>query len=172
MIATSLQAARVLDIGDEATLEDVQRARRALALKYHPDRSDDPERATRHMARINVAADTLIGHLKKHATPEPKPKTEPFSTGSKTSPRKSGLPISVPRTTRHTARLHVQERAPHSVKSRNRASAPSEADLALGRLASASYRDVLDRIARAKAGSTVDIRTLNFATPRASASPA
>jgi len=182
MVTTSVHAARVLDIGDEATLEDVRRARRELAMKYHPDRTVDTDRSTRHMARINAATDTLIAHLKNPVTSKPasvrtdRPdfcadkKTEQSSTGPRVSSHNSVSPNCAAHTPKHTAegqaRSHNQERTAQANKRLKRAGVPSGAELALVRLASASYREVLDQIFRADCGSTVDIRTLSFSTTR------
>jgi len=72
MAATPQHAARVLGLDLAASLEDVCRMRRALARKYHPDQSSDQERATRHMARINAAVDTLTRYIQDKATAETK----------------------------------------------------------------------------------------------------
>lgn len=48
---------RTLQVGRNAEPEVVEKAYRALSLKYHPDRASGPdrERATRRMQRINEA---------------------------------------------------------------------------------------------------------------------
>lgn len=63
MTQTPRQAARVLGLLEKPTLKSVKKARRELAIRYHPDRCEDRETANRHMARINAAADTLISQL-------------------------------------------------------------------------------------------------------------
>lgn len=45
---------KVLEVPRDATTEDLQRAYRALALRYHPDRNSAPEAASR-MPAINEA---------------------------------------------------------------------------------------------------------------------
>ena len=52
---------RTLQVTRDAEPEVIERAYKALSLKYHPDRRPTPERerATRHMQRINEAYTTL-----------------------------------------------------------------------------------------------------------------
>lgn len=49
---------RVLDLNNDASAEEVQRAYRALALRYHPDRNAAAE-AVNRMASINEAYEVL-----------------------------------------------------------------------------------------------------------------
>lgn len=181
MITTSAHAARVLDLSDEATLEDVQYVRRQLARKYHPDCSNDQERATRHMARINVAADTLTVHINSQAANISEPvrrdrasssarskagQASSHSTASRRQPASAPpqartAPDMDPHTRGGNARLHVQERAPQTVKSRTRLVTPAAVDIASVRLASTSYRNMLDWVGGVDTGPTVDIRVLS-----------
>lgn len=48
------EALRVLDLQPGASLEQARRARRALALRWHPDRNPGPE-AEEQMRRVNEA---------------------------------------------------------------------------------------------------------------------
>ena len=174
MAATPEHAARVLGLDDNATLKDVRRVRREMALKYHPDRSHDQERATRHMARINAAADTLTAHLKKQAAPASKakrPEGPDFSARSKpeqSTPRpdpsnrkatssKTGVHKGKPDPAR-TPRPAVREPVARARVS----SAKEHADLALIRFASESYRKVLNRISQIDTGPRVDVTALSF----------
>jgi DnaJ-class molecular chaperone len=52
---------RTLQVTRDADAEVIERAYKALSLKYHPDRVREPERekATRRMQRINEAYRTL-----------------------------------------------------------------------------------------------------------------
>ncbi|KAF2636541.1 DnaJ-domain-containing protein [Massarina eburnea CBS 473.64] len=56
----------VLGLSSNATLDDVKKAYKALALKYHPDRVGEAgkEAATEMMAKLNVAYDVLSKKLK------------------------------------------------------------------------------------------------------------
>ena len=83
MAATPEHAARVLGLSLGASLHDVRRVRRKMALKYHPDRCHDKEQATRHMARINAAADTLTAHIRKRVRPQAKGKSPNYTDFSK-----------------------------------------------------------------------------------------
>lgn len=90
MALTPEHAARVLGLDDNATLEDVRQVRRAMAFKNHPDCSSDIDRSTRHMARINAAADTLAAHIKalgKVTTGMKRPKYSDFTAHQKANQR-------------------------------------------------------------------------------------
>jgi len=174
MKTTSEHAARVLDILGEVSHKTVQRARRELAMKYHPDRFKDKEGATRHMARINAAADALIEHIRVEnvANPESARMGNPVSAdmkkagkcsaGIKAINRKPVSTAPVGCTTAHdtifTAGSRPSAQTAQAAKRLNRSRTPSGADLALSRMAAASYRDVLGRIGTMDDGPTVDIR--------------
>jgi len=49
---------KILDVSRESSAEDVQRAYRTLALRYHPDRNASPEAAAK-MTAINEAWEVL-----------------------------------------------------------------------------------------------------------------
>ena len=125
-VSTPKHAARVLGLDEETTLADVKRVRREMAMKYHPDQSEDQERATRHMARINAAADTLIAHLLKPTPKRSAPAAKP--AGARPTARKAARPA------RHAdMQAHVMEAAKHT-----RTAPLSEEDCALSRMAAAS----------------------------------
>ena len=69
----------VLEIGRDASAEDVQRAYRALALRYHPDRNSAPDAAAR-MAAINEAYEVLRDRARRRTydqvRAQPNPNTE------------------------------------------------------------------------------------------------
>jgi len=69
----------VLEIGRDASAEDVQRAYRALALRYHPDRNAAPDAAAR-MAAINEAYEVLRDRGRRRSYDQgcakPNPNTE------------------------------------------------------------------------------------------------
>ncbi|WP_299632260.1 DnaJ domain-containing protein [uncultured Roseobacter sp.] len=178
MAATPEHAARVLGLGDDATLEDVRRVRRAMALRHHPDRSSDPSRSSRHLARINAAADTLTAHLKKTALPRSKrarPDYRNFAQ-QKTASGRSGQYSGQCRRAasaqsapdNHAERTEKETRSKTSapvlnmITSPEGAGRPSAADGALIRLAAASYRTVLDQISRIDTGPRVDTRALCY----------
>ncbi|MDW3180733.1 J domain-containing protein [Roseobacter sp.] len=178
MSATPEHAARVLGLTDEATLADVRRVRRALALKYHPDRSSDPVRSSRHMARINAAADTLIAHLRDQAPKKPDAEcrerqefaqrnTARRASGTGQTSRKSGdrakaaAGDKASRTDKNGARPESKTTA-HVMTAQPSARKTSPAESLLIRLATSSYRTVLDRIGTVAPAPTIDTRVLCY----------
>lgn len=159
-VSTPKHAARVLGLDEETTLSEVRRVRRKMAMKYHPDQSDDQERATRHMARINAAADALIAHLQK---PSPKRSTQAAKpTGARPTARNAARP------TRHTdMQAHVMEAAKHT-----RTAPLSEEECALSRMAAASYKSVLDKVSRPQATPAVDATAMPYPGASSNAHPA
>ncbi len=178
MSATPEHAARVLGMTDEATLADVRRVRRELAFKYHPDRSSDPARSSRHMARINAAADTLIAHLRGQAPKPSKPErpeghgfsdrktTRQASAKCKTSNTTSDRTKTDPdRTTsrpENNAADPGKEHAAHAMTAQPHNGKRSPADTTLIRLAAASYRNVLERIGTVAPAPTIDMKVLCY----------
>ncbi|MEM9578639.1 MAG: DnaJ domain-containing protein [Pseudomonadota bacterium] len=164
MAATPEHAARVLGLDDQATLEEIRDVRRALALKYHPDCSDDLERSTRHMARINAAADFLIAHLKGLGAKPKRPAYKDFSNQYKARRQRAEA-----KTSSQARKENASSRGEASAKNtRARQSMTVTApepqmppqDRELIQFAVKSYRRVLDQIAKADSGPTVDVRAL------------
>ncbi len=60
---------RTLQVSRDAEPEVIDRAYRALVLKYHPDRADpaERERATRKLQRVNEAYSVLSDPVKRRA---------------------------------------------------------------------------------------------------------
>lgn len=172
MAATPEHAARVLGLDDQATLEDVRRVRKKLALKYHPDRAADQERATRHMARINAAADTLTAHLRKRARPAAKKpgfadfraRRQPqnaYTDGG--APRDGAASQTKPeRETPRTTKADRQKRSTR--KTTNTTASDYRAERSRVRVATTSYASVLSGIGPRHAGPRIDIRVLGFQT--------
>ena len=174
MAATPEHAARVLGLDLKATLEDVRRMRRAMAMKYHPDCSDNSERATRHMARINDATETLISYLKQQSSGKSQrrsPDYPDFAAQARTNRtgtqdrRSSASTATPPMAERRSRDDHCTGRRQSDVVVVSRpveASGLSKADHALAQLAAKSYRSVLDRIGSRAAGPVVDQTALAF----------
>lgn len=166
MAQTPEHAARVLGLVGTPTLEEVKRVRREMALKYHPDRCAEQEKATRHMARINAAADTLIAYL------QTKPETEPQQArrqrrATRARPDASAKHHSTKQTRQNTKRARCPENVvPAEVDSREERPA-CKAQSILAERAAASYRTVLDRIGKQKLRPSVDIQILQFETSAA-----
>ncbi len=166
MAATPEHAARVLGLSLDATLEDVRRVRRKMALKYHPDRSADTERSTRHMARINAAADTLIAFLKSKPSPrsaetrrsdeqrasEQAGKSRRSTGEARQDPRQQSKASHRPRTERPAGAERKQESRPLR----------SKAELARIFRATESYAHVLERIGGQCRTPGVDVRVMSF----------
>ncbi|MEM9582600.1 MAG: J domain-containing protein [Pseudomonadota bacterium] len=170
MAGTVDHAARVLGLEVEATASEIRRVRRELALKYHPDVTTDQARATRHMARINAAADTLLAHLNAASATGRQPRYEDFSSvrprARKARPTGAGRAQAA---TQQSA-CHTQKAAPetarskasHSVVQPSHKPAHATAKANLMRFASSSYAKVLDQIGNATAGPNIDVRVLKF----------
>ncbi|MEM6480481.1 MAG: DnaJ domain-containing protein [Pseudomonadota bacterium] len=164
-------AARVLGLIGEPTLEEVKRARRELAMKYHPDRSDDTGRATRRMARVNAAADTLTVYLKGKSAPQSDKQAsrEQSADNTRTSERSEHFEQK-----RQTAEApkpkpkQSRQRAARSVGTKTVSDTARRAwksERALAARAAASYRAVLDGIGRSAPRARVDFHILQFDTP-------
>lgn len=158
MAATPEHAARVLGLGLDASLEDIRRVRRKMALKYHPDRCHDKELATRHMGRINAAVDTLTAYIKSRAKAQQarKSRRAAGATSRKQAPASSARPEKT-KTTSRTRQSDVEAGfEPEKPKPASRA------EIALVRFASDSYTSVLERIGRRDTGPRIDVSILSF----------
>lgn len=177
MAATPQHAARVLGLDLDATLDDVRRVRRRMALKYHPDRASDTAQANRHMARINAAADTLIAHIEKRPAERARQaaRRDARAGNARRARRAAG------RETRQEARRETgaQDQGQNRTQDREAAggaqvppSAPGRgtsrtgrrtaAEQAMMRRAAASYRNVLERIGGRDAGAPVNATVLGI----------
>ncbi|MEM6577332.1 MAG: J domain-containing protein [Pseudomonadota bacterium] len=168
MAQSAEHAARVLGLVGDPTLEGVRRARKAMALKYHPDRCGDTEKATRHMARINAAADALIAHLKSGPQAQSGKSQErrqaPGTERRKASARNRTSDRGTARTAKPKAKTKRQP-ASRSVRTEPLSDAARRAwktERALAEKATASYQNVLSRIGRSKARKGVDLQILRF----------
>lgn len=160
MAATPEHAARVLGLSLGASLDDVRRVRRKMALKYHPDRYHDKEQATRHMARINAATDTLTAHIKKRVRTQAKGKSPSYTDFSKPKQAdQSSVRFEKPKP--QTA-SRTKEKKAQTTRKPERPKTKSRADIALVRFATESYANVLDRIGKKDSGPRIDISILSF----------
>ncbi len=173
MAATPEHAARVLGLDDHATLEDVRDVRRALALKYHPDCSDDLERSTRHMARINAAADLLIAHLKglgaKAKRPSYKDLSSQYKDGQAARAAHCGAQKAKPSSETHeektSSRGEARSERPSAQGSMTIAAQCPKMppkDRELIQFAIKSYQLVLDQIGKSETGPKVDATALAY----------
>ncbi|GFE49864.1 hypothetical protein So717_16170 [Roseobacter cerasinus] len=171
MAATPEHAARVLGLDDHATLEDVRRVRRALARKYHPDHAADRASASRHMARINAAVDTLVAHLKEQAA-KPKQAAQDDKFAAKRKAASETFRAAAEKAAQQ-AREQTQQRARASSQRREStrqtahrhtatARTLSSDERALAQAAASSYRSVLDRIGKMAVRPSVDTRVMCF----------
>lgn len=154
MAASPKHAARVLGLTGDVTLDDVKRVRRKMALKYHPDRCADVVQATRHMARINAAADTLIAFLKNKPQPQAK-RPRPDFTKAKT------------RATSARAEPKRQQPKPESTREEPRSQASEAAFQAQRKLvetAAKSYQQVLNQIGQQSIRRSIDLKIMRFGT--------
>ncbi|WP_282128827.1 J domain-containing protein [Roseobacter litoralis] len=176
MAATPEHAARVLGLDETASMDDVRRARREFAMKYHPDRRPDVTTSSRHMARVNAAADTLIAHIRdkaKLASKARQPQYTDFSNSRASKPKNRGRTVNAQGSTAAKPDLQTNisstERGSRTVALRQPLAAPlvperSGRDNDLIRLAARSYRTVLQQITQPDRGPTVDARALRFKT--------
>ncbi len=168
MAATPEHAARVLGLDDNATLADVRRVRKEMALKYHPDRCADQEMSTRHMARINAAADTLTDHLKKQGTRPNNPDFAKRHRAEQSSERTSaqhqtcGATSEGPEETNRKST--TQDTTGDRVSPSARRKAKTGTDSRLIRFAADSYAMARARIGKPNRAPTVDVRVLSFQT--------
>lgn len=167
-------AARVLGLIGEPTLDEVKRARRNMALRYHPDQCADKEQATRHMARINAAADTLTAYLKSRAQPKAQPntqKTQYRSHRAEAEPKETSAHNSS-KAKEDASAAKTRQRKPrnqdaHAVNVKTASDAVRrawKADRALARRAAHSYQSVLSRIGKGHMRPAVDVQILRFET--------
>ena len=163
MAQTPEHAARVLGLIGEPTLKEVKRVRRELALKYHPDRCAQSEQASRHMARINSAADTLTAYLKSKTHTEPqKPKAQ--TRAPQEEPR---APRTGRTSTKDSRPEPKQTRRSHSRAVQTEARSEQErcdwkTEQVLAQRASSSYRNILSRIGKPVLQPRVDLHILRF----------
>ncbi|MCV3274125.1 J domain-containing protein [Roseobacter sinensis] len=173
MAATPEHAARVLGLTVDATLEDVRIVRRELALKYHPDRGGDPQRTSRHMARINAAVDTLVAHIKEGQLRRARRQMATEQAFARRRWRVQRAKWAELQAKSRKARRTAESKGAgtdHNGEARPQAPTPdtaqmirpTKANLALIRLAAASYRSVLDAIGTIDAGPTVDVTALAY----------
>ncbi|WP_299678133.1 J domain-containing protein [uncultured Roseobacter sp.] len=174
MAATPEHAARVLGLTVDATLEEVRLARRSLALKYHPDRCTDMDRASRHMARINAAVDTLVAHIRLQTKAKSKVTRQPDWESVRRA--KAAENIARARETARRAKASAAEadaaQTVHRERSKTSVTHPTafasdadefpRAELALIRLAAASYRTVLERISGTQPEPKIDVTVLAY----------
>ncbi len=66
---------KVLGLNKNATADDIKRAYKTLAKKYHPDLNPNDRNAEEKMKELNVAYDTLLKAGNVKPIPEPPPKT-------------------------------------------------------------------------------------------------
>lgn len=58
-LAARTTARRILDVGDDADLEDLKRAYRIAAIQYHPDHNGNTKEANKMFALIRCAYELL-----------------------------------------------------------------------------------------------------------------
>ena len=56
------EARKILELGESATLREIKDAYRRLALKYHPDRSEDKKDAEEMFKKITAAHDIIMAY--------------------------------------------------------------------------------------------------------------
>ncbi|ABG30817.1 molecular chaperone DnaJ [Roseobacter denitrificans] len=176
MAATPEHAARVLGLDVWASMEDVRRARRELAMKYHPDRHSDVTTSNRHMARVNAAADTLIAYISGKSKPGVKtrrPNYTDFSNTCKTETENSKQTSKTHGATAQNPHAQTDTRAVArgtGGTAVNECMAPalvsehSARDNELIRAAARSYQTVLQQISQPDRLRSVDARALRFTT--------
>ncbi|MEM7075272.1 MAG: J domain-containing protein [Pseudomonadota bacterium] len=181
MALTPEHAARVLGLVGQISLDDVKHARRELTLKYHPDRCRNASRATRHMARINAAVDTLIAHLRTRQVPPscgPEPDAAADTTAETTADAARDRAHHKTDTMTGQRENAGRRDPPGPFASRctprpeardTRRKARAEGTGAAGgvhrgaaKMAATSYRATLDRIGRQTPRASVDVQVLKF----------
>jgi curved DNA-binding protein CbpA len=173
MAATPEHAARVLDVSVTATLKEVHEARREMAFRFHPDCSDDAERANRHMARINAAADTLIAHIKNRASASGKrPEYRDFAgenerrkapRSTKSDRKAASTSVAVPAPVDRSADRRCMTTAVETPCAARPESGTSRSDRDLLRFATQAYTTVLGQIGGRGHQPTVDCKVMQFA---------
>jgi len=174
MAGTPRHAARVLGLTGTITIEDVTRERRRRARFYHPDRFKDQERASRHMGRVNAAADVLIAHLNQEQNPEAE--AEHTETANPVRQNQQGKVM----WTRTSPKVHIEqepieaewfEETPFAAYENDGPKLPvpyntaSRAERALTEFAKTSYRRVLTQIGQQEMQRSVDMTVLRFNAP-------
>ena len=168
MAATPEHAARVLGLDEHATLEDVRRVRKEMALKYHPDRCSDQEMSTRHMARINAAADTLTAHLKKQGTRQNTPDFAQRRRAGQSTGRTRANDQTCSTRTKGAEKPNrtsaTQDRTADRARPSTRTETEPSIDNKLIRFAADSYAMARARIGTPNRTPTVDVRVMSFQT--------
>ena len=73
---------RVLGVSKDATIDDIKRAYKALALKYHPDKNPGSEHAEKQFKEVAEAYETLSDPDKRQEYDNPSPRGwSPFGSG-------------------------------------------------------------------------------------------
>ncbi|MEM6939096.1 MAG: J domain-containing protein [Pseudomonadota bacterium] len=165
MAATPEHAARVLGLDVKTTLSEIKRARREMAFKYHPDRTDDFQRASRHMARINAAADTLTAHVLDEAGRLRQRKRNRYADfshlhrnpGKAQAPEQKEAPKTASARDANAAQKDTQTVEQPALRKRVRPKRLDQMAL-LAQFASAAYAQTLAHIGVAVADPVIDVR--------------
>lgn len=160
MAQTPEHAARVLGLIGEISLDAVKQARRDMALQYHPDRCGNSARASRRMARVNAAADTLIAALENQQKVSA-PETEAPSTAD-TADRAAAKSRTASAKKRRSMGSRQRGQAARAKTAADAARGAWTAERALAKRAKASYRKALGGIGKTGATGRVDMQILRF----------